>query len=431
LAEHYIFSENYPKGAEYSRLAGRKAEKAVSFSDAIAHARKWVTSLEQLPRTEDVERKIIDARVLLGLYLSQLSCFAEAKESIDPIIDLAIRHDYKKRICQIYSIIGTHDWFVEENYEKATEAFTKAINISEGIGNIVAHVLANFWLGATFGYNCEYEKAENYFRKAIDINVAANNLWGVIAGKSTLTWCCCYISGKIDKGFKIIEETLRSAEESGDIYSKAVAYTNYGHLCFGKGYLGEAEKHLLMGLEFCERIQVLAWIFATRLHLGEVCFELGNFSKSKDHFEKGISVLENNRMLPSWAGLARVGVARSQVMNKEKDVNLELLSTQYRNNRLKVLEGWIQRYIGEIFLNVDDQHFSEAEHWIRGAIEADRRNGMMLHLGRDHALCAELFKRKGDRSKFQEHLGKAIDLFKECGADGWLKKAGEELAALS
>jgi hypothetical protein len=53
---------------------------------------------------------------------------------------------------------------------------------------------------------------------------------------------------------------------------------------------------------------------------------------------------------------------------------------------------------------------------------------MMFHLGRDHALCAELFKRKGDRSKSQEHLGKAIELYKECGADGWLKKAEEEIA---
>ena len=152
LAEHYIFAENYPKGAEYSRLAGRKAEKAVSFSDAIAHARKRVTSLERLPRTEDVERKIIDARVVLGLYLSQLTRNAEAKESIEPIIDLAIRHDYKKRICQIYTIIGTYDCFVEENYEKASEALTKAINISEEIGNIVAHVLASLLAWMYFGF---------------------------------------------------------------------------------------------------------------------------------------------------------------------------------------------------------------------------------------------------------------------------------------
>jgi tetratricopeptide (TPR) repeat protein len=261
--------------------------------------------------------------------------------------------------------------------------------------------------------------------------MAANNLWGIIAAKSTSTWSCSFYPGKINQGYKITGETLRSAEESGDIYSKAVAYANHGNICLGKGHLGEAEKHLLMGLEFCERIQVLAWIFAARLHLGEVYFELGNFTKSKEHYEKGISVLENSRMLPSWAGLARMGVARSKVMNKEKDVNLELLSAQYRNNRLKVLDGWIQRYIGKIFLNVDDRHFSEAEHWIQGAIEADRRNGMMLHLGRDYALYAELFQRKGDRSKAQENLGKAVDLFKECGADGWLKKAEEELATNS
>ncbi len=428
LAEHYIFAENYPKGAEYSRLAGKKAEKAVSFSDAIAHAKKGVASLERLPRTEDVERKIIDARVALGLYLAQLTWFAEAKESIDPIVDLAIRHDYKKRICQIYIVIGTYNCYVAENYEKASEALTKAINISEGIGNIVAYVLASFWLGTASGTNCEYEKAENCFQKAIDINVAANNLLAVFAIKSNMTWYCHFYPGKIDQGYKITKETLRLAEESGDIYSKTLACTSHGNLCFGKGLLVEAENHLLMGLELCERIQLVVWIGAARFILGEIYFELGNFTKSKEHYEKAISVLENSRSLPSWAGLARVGVARSKVMNKEKDVNLESLPVHFRNNKVKVIEGWIQRYIGEIFLNVDDRHFSEAEHWIRGAIEADQRNGMMFHLGRDHALCAELFKRKGNRPKFQEHLGKAIELYKECGADGWLKKAEEEIA---
>jgi len=431
LAEHYIFAENYPKGAEYSRLAGRKAEKAVSFSDAIAHARKAVTSLEQLPRTEDVERKIIDARVVLGLYLSQLTRNAEAKVSIDPIINLAIKHDYKKRICQIYTIIGTYDCFVEENNEKATETLTKAINISEEIGNIVAHVLASYWFGCALGFNCEFEKAESHFQKALDINVAASNLWGSITANSTLAWYCHFYSGKINQGFEIAKEALRSAEESGDIFSKALAYTSYGKFNWGKGFLREAGKHLLLGLELCERIQVLAWITGARFILGELYFELGDFTKSKEHYEKGISVLENYRLLPSWAGLLRLGVARSKVMNKEKDVNPESLAVLHRNNKVKMFDGWIQRYMGEIFLNFDDHHFSEAEHWIQGAIETDRRNGMMLHPGKDHALCAELFKRKGDRSKFQEHLGKAINLFKECGADGWLKIAEEELATLS
>jgi hypothetical protein len=55
---------------------------------------------------------------------------------------------------------------------------------------------------------------------------------------------------------------------------------------------------------------------------------------------------------------------------------------------------------------------------------------MMFLLGMDYALYAEFFKRKGDRLKAQENLGKAIDIFKECGADGWVEKAEKELAAL-
>ena len=114
-------------------------------------------------------------------------------------------------------------------------------------------------------------------------------------------------------------------------------------------------------------------------------------------------------------------------MDKEKDVNLESLYAYSQNNKIKAIEGWFQRYIGEILLNIDDQHMSEAEHWIQNAIEADQRNRTMFQLGRDHVLYAELFKRKGDRLKAQENLGKAIEIFKECGADGWVKKYEKEL----
>ena len=68
---------------------------------------------------------------------------------------------------------------------------------------------------------------------------------------------------------------------------------------------------------------------------------------------------------------------------------------------------------------------------IRKAIEADKGNGMMFHLGIDYALYAELDKRKGNKSKAKENLGKAIGIFKECGADGWVKKYKEELTSLS
>ena len=118
-------------------------------------------------------------------------------------------------------------------------------------------------------------------------------------------------------------------------------------------------------------------------------------------------------------------------MNKEKDVNLESLYSYSQNNKVKAFEGWVSRYIGEILLNLDDPKMSESEHWIQKATEADQRNRMMFHLGKDYALYADLFKRKGDRLKAQENLGKAIEIFKECGADGWVEKAEKELAMIT
>ena len=73
---------------------------------------------------------------------------------------------------------------------------------------------------------------------------------------------------------------------------------------------------------------------------------------------------------------------------------------------------------------------SDAKDWVRKDIEAGKRNGTMWDLGKSHALYAELLKRKGDLPGAKEKLSKAIEIYKECGADGWLKKAQQDLAAM-
>jgi len=430
LSGHYLLSENYSKSAEYSRLAGRKAEKTASFNDAIAYAKTRVASLERLTQTGDIEKQIIDARTVLGLYIAQMNYFVEAKEAIDPIIDLAIKRDYKRRLCHIYTILGTYYWSGEENYPEAFKAFEEALKISEEGKDIVSLVLASSWFGYALGANCEFERAIKFLQRAIDINVAAKTFWGIAITKSNLAYFSHWYHGRIDLQFKTSNDGLQIAEESGDIYSKAIAYTSHGTSCYGKGLLEEAEKYVLKGLEFCERINISGWDGIAEYTLGDIHYEVENFQRSKEHYEKGIWAFERNRLFPSWVGWGKVASTRSKVKNKEKDVNLESLYAHSRNNKVKVAEGWIQRYIGEILLNIDDRHMSESEHWIQKAIEADQRNRVMFQLGKDYALYAELFKRKGDRPKARENLGKAIEIFKECGADGWAEKAEKDLVII-
>ena len=141
--------------------------------------------------------------------------------------------------------------------------------------------------------------------------------------------------------------------------------------------------------------------------------------------------LEADRFGPPYIRLAKVSMIRSKVLNNGHDIRLEDLDESHKEIRLKGVEGWMARLIGEILLNINDQHISEAEDWIKKAIEADKRNGVMWQLAKDYRLYAELLKRKDDRSKAKRNLNKAIESFKECGADGWVEKYEKELAALS
>jgi hypothetical protein len=101
------------------------------------------------------------------------------------------------------------------------------------------------------------------------------------------------------------------------------------------------------------------------------------------------------------------------------------------DNKIKWGKGRTLNHIGKILLNIDDQHLSEAEDWIKRAIETNQKYGTKWNLARDYALYAELFKRKSDLTKAKENLKTAIGIFKECGADGWVGKCERELAELS
>jgi len=87
--------------------------------------------------------------------------------------------------------------------------------------------------------------------------------------------------------------------------------------------------------------------------------------------------------------------------------------------------------IGDILLNMDDDHLSDAKVWIQKAIDADSRNGMRWYLANDHVLYADWFKKKGDIYGAKEQLTKAIDAFRECGADGWVTRTEKTLAEIS
>ena len=427
MANHFIESENYELGAEYSNLAGKRAEEAATFKEAIEHAKNNVLCLEKLPETEDIQKKIIDARTFWAGCYQWLTHNVEAKEAIAPIVDLALKLNYRKRLPAIYSVLGIHSIWVNENYSKGAQYLEKVWKIAEETGDSHALWYANHYLGLAFSYDCDFDRGLDHLKKSLIISEKGNNLIGMVAAKSNIGAWNYVLSGKINSAIEISLDSLRMAEDSGDIYAKGVAYGSYGVSCYGKGLFDEAHESLQKGLAFCEKIRQSSWGSMSSWWLGHLYTDLDDYERAQQCYEKGNSISDEYNLLPSWNSLALLSLARVKVLSHDRPVNLKDQFERCGNIKVKSLEGWKARIVAEILLSIDAEHISEAEEWIRKAIGADKRNGMMWHLGRDYAFYAELFKRKGELAKAKETLNKAIGILQECGADGWVGKYGKEL----
>jgi predicted ATPase len=438
LAEHFTDSENYEKGAAYSKLTSKRAERTGSLNEAINYALKRVSCLEKLPRTDSLRNEIIHLRTILihlrtilGLFMIEMNYFKKAQEITAPIVELTLKGGDKKRIAQILTIIGTCEFAVEENFPKAFEHLEEALRISKKTEDMAALAVASYWLGCAQSYNCDFEEAGANIGRSEKIQRVAKIPWREAVLKCLLSNLVYYYQGRIDLAHETSRQAVRIAEESGDIYSKTFSYCCHGISCFGKGFFQEAVELLSIGREFSEKLGQYWWKPWSNHFLGEVYFETGQYQKAKDHYYKAASLFDHYGNWPSTTIVSKLGLVRAQILNSEKDFNIETLYRYVSAAKRKVYKGWIRRYMGEILLNIDDQHLSEAEDWIKEAIEADIRNDMRWNLGRDYGLYAELFKRKGDQPKARENLGKAIEILKECGADGWVEKYEKELAAFS
>ncbi len=429
LAEHFVESENYDKGAAYSKLAAKRAQKAALYNDAISYGIRRVCCLEKLPKSEKVDKELIDARVTLGLYYNQMSYLVKANEAVAPIVDLALNSEYKRRISHIYTIIGTYTFGVEGNYNKGIKYLEEALKIAEDSNDWASLGASNHWLGHAFAENCEFEKSLYHLNNALEISEATNLIWSVSIMKSCIAQTVHNVQGNAELGYQISLEGLNLAEESGDAISKAEAYVHHGVACFLKGFLDEAQRHLIAGESYCKRIDYTSG-FLANYYLGLIYLDKERYLKSQRYFNEAIAILENRGGWISLAYLFKITLAYTQAKQHEKNFHFDTLLKYFRDNKIKSIEGQMALWIGRILLEVEDKDIQQIEHWILRAIDADQKNGQSWNLGMDYVCYANFFALGGESSKVRENLTKAIEIFKKCGAERWGEKYKEKLAKL-
>jgi class 3 adenylate cyclase/tetratricopeptide (TPR) repeat protein len=431
LAGHFTEGESYEKGAKYSELAAKRANMAASSNEVFNYAKNRVFCMEKLPSSDTVKRKIIDARAALAAYYINYAHIFEAYETVIPIVKLAVEMDYQKKLPIIYTVLGVHAFGYEESSEKGLKYLNEALRISRKTQNLISEFLTLWNMGLFYSWNCQFKEGADCFGKCYEMSRAVNNLLGISASKSIICMWNYLHQGKITLASQEIAESLKMADKTDDIYAKGLAYSACGFLLYIKGSITETEDNLLKGFNYLQKSNQIYFSSWAAGCLGEYYLSRGDYKKAKSCFQKAQSLLlESKRLFPSLINRWGVSIAKAKLLNRENDISLSEVFEFCKTNTIKIFKGWMARDIGEMLLSMDEPDFEETENWILNATETDEQNDLKWHLACDFALYAKFFKRNGDLSKAREKLGRAIELFKLCGADGWVEKYEMEMASL-
>jgi hypothetical protein len=82
-------------------------------------------------------------RTLLAGYYMSLSHWVKAKPAVLPVLELALKLDYKRRLPGIYNAIGLYSHWVEEDYSKTFQYLNDSIKFSEETGDYVSQWFAS------------------------------------------------------------------------------------------------------------------------------------------------------------------------------------------------------------------------------------------------------------------------------------------------
>ena len=416
LVEHYFLSENYSKAADYSKMAGRKAEKNVSLNEAATYTSKRVTALEKLPETRDILKQKIDARTSLGLYMFQLFYFVKAKDAVEPIFKSAVDIGYTKRVAQLYTIMGTYSYWVKEDFETGIKQLEIATDFAAKSSDVVSDFFTNQWLGFAHAYCCDFKKAGLHFKKALKINIETKNIWGTSVVMGCISHWVLNYSGLIAKGYKMSRKALKLAIKSGDIYSKAVAYTLHGASLYFKGENEKAEEYLLKGATLNSKIGFKFVRALAHFYLGHNYYQTGELHKAKVNYRQTVEILEDIQCLPSMANLCRICILLIKAKTLDENT-LKQLKAYASSNSLKAFEGWMLRKIGKLTIGPDTESAIEAEHWVKKAIQSDERNGARWQLVKDYALYSKILEQleQGEKAELTLRKAKMIDAICQAG----------------
>ena len=422
LAYHWLRAEDWGKALSYSLEAAERARKLNAFPEAVTHYWQVLDLLERLPPSLERGRVRIDVvNSLVGL---------PGWRRDEPGQATMLRHfnlalgDAAEGPVGTIARLEAHKGIIWNDEALLIGAIDRCRSSGDAPGHAFAAVLYGAWLGS----HDQLEKALPYVAQSIDMLGATGDRLQQALQMASQGRCFFARAGRLEESLAYAAR----AREAGDTLDndrlrawramEAEAYLYKG--CWREAVLS-TEEALPAAWRTGEWDVVLwssAWAATAYLKLGQP-------AEARRLIDSALNEVPARGQRPWTVGVAHIALALVHLVTGDVHQALSaarraLELSEQDHQRLEI--GAAHRVLGQVHAAMGDR--TEADAAFRRSIEILEKHEARPELAQS-LLAYGQFRRGNNMPEDRVLIGRALRLFEEMNATGWIEEADAALAA--
>jgi tetratricopeptide (TPR) repeat protein len=410
LAYHFEQGEIWEKALEYTLEAAERARKLNAQPEARSHYWKALELLEHLPRS--VERDRIHNDVVFSLVRLPGWLVGDAAERTKGLrhIDEAIRTTDGIGDAERLALFESVKGFILGD----EDLFAQAIVRAEKSGNALARAHITNLYGIYLGMIGQYDKAIPYVSQAIEILGTEGETYEQAYAMAVGGRCWCARAGKLEASLSYAARARELGEAMDNAMLRAWSAM-------------EAEPYLYMGrwdqvVRVVEEGLPVAW--ETSSMLGIAYLKLGRLEDAKRVLGRALKESQARPFPPFMVTYQQLTIALLHLSLGELDEALGAVRNALElaeSNRYLLEHGAANRVLGQVYEVIGNR--DEADAAFRNSLQVLEGIQSRPELAQT-LLAYGRFKAAGDDPAAGRTLiERALRLFEETGATGWIDEA--------
>jgi class 3 adenylate cyclase/tetratricopeptide (TPR) repeat protein len=419
LSHHWRAAEKWEKAFDYTLQAARHAQKLFARPEAMGHYWQALELIERLPDTP--ERCHIHCDVILSLarlpgWSGDKKAEARLFRHVDRAMECAAAANHAADLARLESLKGWH----EDDPALFERAIERARNSESRFAE--ARVSANY--SGYLGQRGQFEASLAHAVRAIDILGALGEQVQHARTMSEIGRCYSARAGQLDQALLFAGQARSVADQLGDPELRAWTAMEAEPLYY-RGLWDEAVRVAEEALPGAWEIREWGALLFSSAWLALACLKLKQPDKARRILDRLLSEAPHMNFAIQYVQIANAEVQLAMGrFGDALDTARQALAAAQRA-RFPLEEAAAQRVLGQVHEAMGDR--AEADAAFRCSLEV--LDGMQCPPELAQTLLAYGRFRRGDNSQEDRTLiERALRLFEDMKATGWIEEARRALA---